>query len=80
MALYLVQHSKSRPKSEDPEKGLSPEGKSDTDRIAKVARGYSVRASKILHSGKKRARETADIIASVLSPGNGLEGAMACAR
>ena len=73
MALYLVQHGKNLTKTEDPEKGLSVDGKLDTERIAGVANGYRVKVSRIVHSGKKRARETAEIMASVLSPTNGLE-------
>jgi phosphohistidine phosphatase len=73
MALYLVQHGKCLNKSEDPEKGLSAQGKMETERIADVAKGYQVKVSRIVHSGKKRARETAEIMASVLSPTNGLE-------
>jgi len=73
MALYLVQHGKSLPKAEDPEKGLSADGKMETERIAGVAKGYQVKVSRIVHSGKKRARETAEILASLLSPADGLE-------
>ncbi len=73
MALYLVQHGKSLSKAEDPEKGLSAEGKLETERIADVARGYQVRVSCILHSGKKRARETAEILTNRLSPTDGSE-------
>ena len=73
MALYVVQHGRNLTKTEDPEKGLSVDGKLDTERIAGVANGYRVKVSRIVHSGKKRARETAEIMASVLSPTNGLE-------
>jgi phosphohistidine phosphatase len=68
----VVQHGKSLPKTEDPEKGLSTEGKMETERIAGVARGYGVKVSRIVHSGKKRARETAEVLASQLSPADGL--------
>ena len=73
MALYVVQHGKSLSKAQDPEKGLSAEGKMETERIADVARGYQVRVSRILHSGKKRARETAEILSLRLSPAGGCE-------
>ncbi len=73
MALYLVQHGKSLPKAEDPEKGLSAEGKMETERIAEVTAGYQVPVSRILHSGKKRARETAEIFSMRLSPASGSE-------
>ena len=73
MALYLVQHGKSLAKTEDPEKGLSALGKKETERIAGVADAYRVKVSRVVHSGKKRARETAEILAAVLSPAHGLE-------
>lgn len=66
MALYLIQHGKSLPKEQDPEKGLSPEGFADVRRIADVAAMYGVRPAVIRHSGKKRARQTAEIFAETL--------------
>ena len=72
MALYVAQHGKSLPKAQDPEKGLSAEGKMETERIAGVAKGYRVKVSRIVHSGKKRTRETAEILGSLLSPADGL--------
>lgn len=69
MALYLVQHGKSRSKEEDPEQGLSESGIADVERIARVAAGYGVRPGAIMHSGKKRALETARIFARELLEG-----------
>jgi phosphohistidine phosphatase len=66
MALYLVQHGKSLPKDVDPNKGLSEEGQSEVEMIASVARGYGVPVADIYHSGKKRARQTAEILAAAL--------------
>lgn len=68
MALYLVQHGKSLPKDQDPQKGLSREGVAETERIAQVAKGYEIRVSKITHSGKTRARQTAEIFEAALKP------------
>jgi phosphohistidine phosphatase len=73
MALFLVQHGKSLPKDEDLERSLSEEGVSDVERIANVAKGYGVHVSCIKHSGKKRALQTADIFASALKPGLGVQ-------
>lgn len=73
MALYLVQHGKSLPKDLDPEQGLAPEGISDVTRIAEVARSYGIRPAAIRHSGKKRARQTAEIFAASLIPGSKVE-------
>ena len=72
MAVYLVQHGLSLPKDEDPERGLSEAGVADVKRIAAVAKGYEVPVATIFHSGKKRARQTAEILASALNPGSGV--------
>ena len=72
MAVYLVQHGLSLPKDEDPERGLSEAGVADVKRIAAVAKGYEVPVASIFHSDKKRARQTAEILASALNPGSGV--------
>jgi len=73
MALYLVQHGKSLSKGIDPERGLSEEGRAETKRIAAVAQGYRVNVKVIKHSGKKRARETADIFDAALKAESGVQ-------
>jgi len=73
MALYLVQHGAAFAKHEDRLRGLTPEGRSDVERIAHVASGYGVRVSRILHSGKTRARQTAEIFAAALKPERGVQ-------
>ncbi len=73
MALYLVQHGKSFSKEQDPEQGLTPEGEAEVRRIAEVARNYRVSVSLIRHSGKKRARQTAEIFAVALDPPQGVQ-------
>ena len=72
MALYLVQHGKSLPKDVDPDQGLSDDGIAESKRIADVARGYQVNVSLIRQSGKKRARQTAEILAEALKPAGGV--------
>lgn len=69
MALYLVQHGRAAPSDIDPERGLTAEGRAEVERIAGVAGGYGVKVAAILHSGKKRARETAEIFSAMLGPG-----------
>lgn len=73
MPVFLVQHGLSLPKAEDPEKGLSDRGREQTLKIAEVAAGYGVKISQIFHSGKKRAEQTARIMAEILCPGLGIE-------
>jgi phosphohistidine phosphatase len=72
MAVFLVQHGLSLSKDQDPERGLSEAGIADVKRIAAVAKGYEVPVRAIFHSGKKRARQTAEIFASLLNPKEGV--------
>jgi len=73
MAIYLVQHGKSLSKEQDPEKGISETGVRETERIAEVAAGYKVDVKRILHSGKKRALQTAEIFGRHLAPVEGVK-------
>ena len=72
MAIFLVQHGQSLPKTVDTEQGLSPEGIDDVRRIANTAQAYGVPVTAIQHSAKKRARQTAQIFAAVLEPIGGV--------
>ncbi len=72
MALYLVQHGCSAAREVDPDQGLTEEGRQEVQRIAEVARGYGVRVASIAHSGKARARQTAEIMAAALQPPGGV--------
>ncbi len=65
MAIFLVQHGKSAPKDIDPKKGLTDQGRKDTERIAQVAKGYDIKVARIVHSGKRRAEQTAAIFQAV---------------
>ncbi|MCG8563989.1 MAG: phosphohistidine phosphatase SixA [Desulfobacterales bacterium] len=68
MSLFLAQHGLALPKDQDPEKGLSPQGRADTLRIAEVAAVYNVPVARIVHSGKVRAAQTAAIFEDHLKP------------
>ncbi len=73
MALFLVQHGVCASKDVDPDKGLTEQGIHDTERIAQVAKGYEIKAGKIVHSGKKRAEQTAAVYHQVLRVNVALE-------
>ena len=66
MALYLVQHGKNLSKDVDPEKGLSEQGMEEVQRIASTAKQYGIPVERIVHSGKKRALQTAEIFSNSL--------------
>jgi phosphohistidine phosphatase len=69
MKLYLIQHGEATTEEVDPSRPLTAKGRSDVEKIASFLKGAGVRPSAILHSGKTRARQTAEIIAAQLSPG-----------
>ncbi len=73
MAFYIVQHGQSLAKDLDPEKGLSNQGIETVEKIARVAQQYGVKVDRIQHSGKKRARQTAELLAAILEPADGLQ-------
>jgi phosphohistidine phosphatase len=72
MALYLVQHGHSLSKEVDFERGLSQQGFSEVQLIADMAKDHDISVSQIVHSGKKRASQSAHIFADVLQPQGGL--------
>jgi len=67
MALFLAQHGISKTKDVDPERGLTSQGRAETKRIAQVANAYDIGVEKIVHSGKKRAEQTATVYHNALS-------------
>ena len=67
MKLYLIQHGEAKSEAEDPERSLAIEGEEEVHRVAKTAKRLDIRPSKIYHSGKRRAQQTTEIIASALN-------------
>jgi phosphohistidine phosphatase len=72
MALYLARHGKNLPKEVDSEKGLSEQGIKEVAGIAASAGDSGIAVSIIRHSGKKRARQTAEILFAALKPAGGI--------
>jgi phosphohistidine phosphatase len=69
MNLYLVQHAESKPKEEDPQRSLSDKGRTDAEKVAAfVAEHTILKVDRILHSGKTRAQQTAEVLARYLNP------------
>lgn len=69
MKLYLMQHGKPLSKEEDPERPLSGQGIEDIKKVADFLKNSGSQIVKVLHSGKKRAVQTAEIVSSELDPG-----------
>jgi phosphohistidine phosphatase len=66
MRLYLVQHGDAVSKDVDPDRPLSDQGRADIKRLAAWLSGQNVRVAQILHSGKNRALETAELLRPLL--------------
>ncbi len=73
MDFYLVRHGDAKREYEDPQRSLSDRGKREVEEVARALAGKQVKASKILHSGKLRAKQTAEILAQALSPEAGVQ-------
>jgi len=71
--VYLVQHAEAKPETEDTQRPLSERGRAEAIRVASHAAKVGVRVSKIVHSGKLRARQTAEIFGQYLNPPKGVE-------
>ena len=69
MKIYLMQHGKPVSKEEDPDKPLSEQGREEVGRVAQFLKRCDITIDEILHSGKTRARQTAEIVMSSLNPG-----------
>jgi len=69
MRVYLMQHGKPVPKEEDPDRPLSDQGKGDVEKVSEFLRKSGVKVAEAIHSGKTRARQTAEIVVSQTTPG-----------
>ena len=64
--LYLVQHAEALAESIDQRKSLSPAGTKDMQALARACASYGASAREIIHSGKARAAQSADILGQAL--------------
>ena len=71
--LYLVQHGAAKTEAEDPQRGLTDEGRRAVARMADFLSTLQLSLDRIEHSGKLRAQETAEILAARLQPTEGMK-------
>lgn len=69
MRLYLVQHGEAVPETEDPERPLTARGREDVQRLAAFLRECGVTVRRVVHSGKLRARATAELLSAAIADG-----------
>ncbi len=75
MRLYLVQHGEAAPKDVDPDRPLTSAGRADVEALARFLERQGVSADRVVHSGKTRARETAEALARGIAPQAAIETA-----
>src|SRR5207244_10877639 len=69
---YLVQPGEAKPEQEAPARPLTDRGRREVARVAQAAQRSEVAVAEIVHSGKLRAQQTADLLAAALSPVGGV--------
>ena len=67
MRIYLMQHGKAGDRGEDGKRHLTVEGRIESSRVAVYMKKIGLKVDEIIHSGKVRARETAEIFGDELS-------------
>jgi len=72
MKLYLVQHGKALAKDVDPDRPLSNAGHTEVQQLAELLSGH-IEVSRVVHSGKTRAKQTAEIFLAGIADGLSLE-------
>jgi phosphohistidine phosphatase len=71
MQLYLMQHGAAKSEAEDPQRRLTDAGAKTVERVAEYVASVPLHVDRIEHSGKERARQTAEIVAAHLHPSEG---------
>ena len=67
MKLYLVQHAKAASKDIDPARTLTEDGIRDIQKVTAFIRPLNLSVDCLWHSGKKRAQQTAEFLAEVIT-------------
>ena len=71
MPLYLVRHGEAHSEAADPNRSLTQAGMATVDGMAQLATAFEILVSQIFHSGKTRARQTAEVFFNYLKPSVG---------
>jgi len=67
MSIYLVQHGIAKSKEESRERELTEVGRAEVTRMAKWIAKKNIKVSKIIHSEKLRAKQTAHVFEDMLA-------------
>ena len=72
MKVYLVQHGEPKLEKEDPERPLTGRGRESVESVARYTAKCGIEVAEILHPGRLRAKQTAELFAQYLSPLKGI--------
>jgi phosphohistidine phosphatase len=72
MRVYLVRHGEALPKDVDPGRGLSDVGRRGAEKVAAFLERQAIEVEAVWESGKKRATQTAEIMASAVRSKEGV--------
>jgi len=70
MRIYLIRHGEAKPKHEDPDRALTDRGQAESRKIADFLTPLNLAVSAVWHSGKTRAAQTAEILATAVASEN----------
>ena len=73
MELYLVQHGEAMREEEDPVRPLSDKGLKSLEKVSRFLDGIGVSVVRIFHSGKLRAKQTAEKLGEVVVSSEGVK-------
>jgi len=71
MELYLIQHAKAASKEMNPERTLTEQGRRDIQKVAAFIRPLNLSVNCLWHSGKRRAAQTAEVLAEAIETKEG---------
>lgn len=73
MKLYLVQHGDALEKTANPDRPLSASGRAAVEAVGRMLSHAGITVPTIGHSGKTRARQTAELLAEAVDAGEPLQ-------
>jgi phosphohistidine phosphatase len=71
MKVYLMRHGEAAAKAGEAEPALTLNGERQADESARVLLRHGAKVEVVYHSGKRRARETAQLVAAKIDPPRG---------
>ena len=70
--VYLVRHGEAAGETADPSRALTGNGREGVERVGAFLRAAGVRVDAVLHSGKLRAEQTAEILSRYIDSRQGI--------